>query len=56
MKNQATTKYKGFVIVQESDDTFQLYTVDEFGYGKCYRQAEWETSSLKEAKEFIDSY
>lgn len=50
------TRYKGFVIVEEGKDTFKLYTKDEYRYGKGFRTEEWETSSLTEAKEFIDCY
>jgi hypothetical protein len=55
MKNKIT-KYKGFVIVQTEQDMFILYTADEYSYGRGYRTAEWETSSLTEAKEFINAY
>ena len=49
-------RYKGFVIVQEEEHVFQLFTKDEYAYGKGYRTVKWETATLKEAKEFIDSF
>lgn len=48
--------YKGFKIEEAAADTFNVFTADEWGYGKGFRYPEWEASSLEEAKQFIDSY
>lgn len=48
--------YKGFVIGLDSNGRYQLYTKDEWSYGKGYRYAEHDTCTLDEAKQFIDSY
>ncbi|MGG1669964.1 MULTISPECIES: hypothetical protein [Paenibacillus] len=53
--------YKGFKIKERNDDStgypvFDVYTKEEWSYGSGLRSAEWEAGSLKEAKEFIDSY
>ncbi|URJ36630.1 hypothetical protein MF625_001049 [Paenibacillus polymyxa] len=55
------TTYKGFKILQRTDHTTQLpvfavYTKDEWTYGEGFRSYEWEACSMKEAREFVDSY
>lgn len=47
--------YRGFVVNFE-DDSFKLYTRDEWSYGKGYRYPEWEADNEDEAREWIDSY
>lgn len=53
--------YKGFKIKEGKDEItdnpiFNIYTEEEWSYGSGLRSSEWEAGSLKEAKEFIDSY
>jgi hypothetical protein len=50
--------YKGFVIAYDKETaSYQVFTKDEWAYGKGYRTAEWEgCTSLAEAMQWIDSY
>ncbi|OME54016.1 hypothetical protein BSK59_15660 [Paenibacillus odorifer] len=53
--------YKGFKILEEQDKhsdgtVFNVYTKDEWSYGKGFCSVEWEAGNLQEAKDFIDSY
>lgn len=53
--------YKGFKILEENDQhsdgtVFNVYTKDEWSYGKGFRMVEWEAGTMQEAKDFIDSY
>lgn len=48
--------YKGFKIEEANENTFNVYTADEWSMGKGFRYPEWEAGSLQEARDFIDSY
>jgi hypothetical protein len=50
------TRYKGFIILQTEVGLFEVYTKEEFAYGKGYRYPEIECCTINEAKEFIDCY
>jgi hypothetical protein len=49
-------QYKGFIIALDQESRYQLFTKDEWSYGKGMRYAEHDTCTLDEAKEFIDCY
>lgn len=52
----SVTKYKGFRIQNIIPNKFTLFLEEEWKYEKGYRTEEWETYSLAEAHEWIDSY
>lgn len=54
-KKKVTT-HKGFKIQQIAENTFNVFTPDEWGYGEGCRYPEWEAGTLEEAKQFIDCY
>ena len=49
-------KYKGFMIQEDDEGDFNVFTMDEWEMGKGNRYPEWTTQSLDEAKEWIDCY
>lgn len=53
-----TFKYKGFVCYWDKEkECYDLYTKEEWGYGKGYRTPEWEdVSGIDECKEWVDGY
>lgn len=48
--------YKDFVIAQDAEKLFHIFSADEWAYGEGCRYPEHEASSIQEAKDFIDSY
>ncbi len=47
------TKYRGWLIVRESEDSYLCFTPDEADYPeKGYE--DWETDSLAAAKDWVD--
>lgn len=48
-------RYRGYVVAPSEDGTYDIYTREEWSYGKGYRYPEWNVGSPQEAKEFIDS-
>lgn len=54
MKKKQT--YKGFVIQEDGEGRYNLYTKEEWSQGNGYRYPEHDTCTIEEAKEFIDDY
>jgi hypothetical protein len=48
--------YKGFIIAQDKEGLFHIFTKEEWSYGHGYRYPEAEAGNMQEAKDFIDSY
>lgn len=52
-----TFKYKGFVCYwNKEEERYELYSKEEWGYGKGYRTPEWDAGTVDECKEWIDGY
>jgi len=51
-----TISYKGFKIVEGDDGRYDIFTNEEYSYGKGYRTPEFDVGSIEEAKHFIDCY
>lgn len=48
--------YKGFIIAEDHEKRYQLYTKEEWSYGSGMRYAEHDVCSIKEGCEWIDDY
>lgn len=53
---KVSSKYKRFGIVQVAEGQFNIYTPDEMEQPAGFRDVDHEAGTLKEAKDFIDSY
>lgn len=52
-----TFKYKGFVCYwNKEEEHYEIYTKEEWSYGKGNRYPEWDAGSVEECKEWIDGY
>lgn len=49
-------QYKGFKIVMNHEERYDIFTKEEYSYGKGYRSAEHDAGSIEEAMEYIDCY
>lgn len=52
-------EYKGFIIASGTEDDgypFLVFTKEEWGMGRGYREPEFYCDSLEECKENIDCY
>lgn len=47
-------KYRGWLIVKESEDSYLCFTPDEADYPERGYE-DWETDSIEAAKEWIDA-
>lgn len=48
-------RYKGWLILQTADDVFLCFTPDEAEYAMPGYE-DWETDSIKAAKDWVDHY
>lgn len=48
--------YKGFIVAVDKEGTFNIFTKDEWVLGNGCRYPEFETGSINEAIDFINSY
>jgi hypothetical protein len=48
--------YKGFIIALDKEGNYNIFTKDEWILGNGCRYSEFETESINEAIDFINSY